>query len=387
MFGFSFGFNSNEDAPFDLKTWENIAARADDFVASTGNLLTAAHIYVCEWRKRRNPTTLKEEGLKHFEGVVNKDLFQYALDIATRGVIPKGDRRPKRFAQEPYSSITDNLESTASSLWEDVVKGRMFVVTVASEAYLGELMESKLAAVVQRDVSNPSKDKVRYISDPRLEVNERMCKYRHPKCVIPRHANVARRILFWQRRYPGVPVLIAKRDVKGAFKLIPVSIRGLWHMGCRVANFVCVYLALFFGWRPSPANWGIMASLLMQFVAAHSPANIWSEGPEAYVAYQYVDDGAFIEPWLGLRPWQVISLWEFGLIRCLGPGALNTTKRDVEGRAETRNSLWGIIVCTETNTFTLPADKIDKAKEFLSSPDFDPGCNSNTGARSARTQR
>ena len=274
-----------EDTPFCLDTWAKIAYLSDVFVKSAGDLLTAAHLYISAWRRLRGPTTLTVERLRCFDGLVSRELFQYAMDIATRGVLPKGDKMPVRFAQEPYSSINDDVNATASSLWEDVLKGRMFVITSDSEPYLGNLMESKLAAVVQKDVCNPSMNKVRYISDPRLEVNERMCKLRHPKCVAPRHANVARRILFWQRRYPGVPVMISKRDVKGAFKLIPVSVKGLCYMGCRVANFVCVYLSLFFGWRPSPANWGIIASLLMQFIASHAPSNTWSEGPESYVAF------------------------------------------------------------------------------------------------------
>ena len=145
----------------------------------------------------------------------------------------RGTKKPRWFAQEPYSSINDDVNATASALWEDVLEGRMFSITVDSDPYMGNLMESKLAAVVQKDVANPLKNKVRYISDPMLEVNERMCKFRHPKCVVPRHANVARRILFWHRRYPGVPVVISKRDAKGAFKLIPVSIKGLLYMGCR----------------------------------------------------------------------------------------------------------------------------------------------------------
>ena len=116
-------------------------------------------------------------------------------------------------------------------------------------------MESKLSAAAQKDVTNPDVMMTRYISDPRLEVDTRITNDRHPKCVVPRHANVARRILYWDARYHGVPILMSKRDVKGAFELIPVSVKGLSYMGRRFAKFARMYLSLFFGWRPSPSNW------------------------------------------------------------------------------------------------------------------------------------
>ena len=215
-------------------------------------------------------------------------------------------------------------------------------------------MESKLTFVTQPDITNPGVLKTRYISDPRVAVNERVFGENRPTCVVPRHQHVARRLLMCKRRYPGIPVLVSKRDVKSAFKLVPISVCGLAHMGCRFANFIGIYLSLFFGWRPSPANWGVVATLVMQFIAAHRPAAPTRDGPEALVAFQYVDDGAFIESWVGLRPWLASSLWELALCRGLGPAAVNMDKRNVEGNAETSTMLWGINVCTVAETFSLP---------------------------------
>ena len=33
------------------------------------------------------------------------------------------------------------------------------------------------------------------------------------------------------------------------------------------------------------------------------PNDIYLYVPESSVAYQYVDEGAFMDPWLGIRPW------------------------------------------------------------------------------------
>ena len=110
----------------------------------------------------------------------------------------------------------------------------------------------------------------------------------------------------------------------------------------------------------------------MQYIDAHFPNNAHSEGDESYPVYQYVGDGAFVEPWLGLRPWQALSLWEDALTRCLGPTAVHLEKKENWGNAEAEIILWGIVVSATENTFTLPTEKIDRAEEFLMLPVFGP---------------
>ena len=234
-----------EDTVFSYPLWGKIACETDDYVASTGDVSIASHAHTCGWRKRRNPTTLTPNGLSVFEGIVAPDLYQHALNISSHGVLPCGDRPPERFQQSAYANINDNPEATAAELWEDLVKGRLMIFTDRSEPFAGDLMGSKLAYVLQKDATNPDVVKVRYISDPRNEVNDRLENDRRPQCIIPRHQNVARRAMYWKRRYPAIPILISKRDFKGSFKLIPVSVRGLAYMGCRFAKYVAMYLAIF----------------------------------------------------------------------------------------------------------------------------------------------
>ena len=297
-----------EETEFSYPLWNTAAETTDKFIAKSGDLFLAAHAFTCSWRYKRNPTTLTLAGLSVFERLVDVDLYNNAHNVATYGALACGDRPPGRFHRRSYANIDDNPGATAAELWEDVAKGRLMIFAEKSEPYTGNLMGSKLAYVLQKDATNPDTVKTRYIRDPRNEVNDRLANGRHPQCIIPRHQNVARRVLYWKRRYPTIPILISKRDAKGAFKLVPVSVRGLAYMGRRFAHFVAMYLAMFFGWRCSPANWGILSSLLMQYVAAFRPSNQVVEGPESFIAFQYVDDGAFAEPWVGLRPWQSVSL-------------------------------------------------------------------------------
>ena len=208
-----FGAIPIEDAPFEFSVWESIAEGEDAYVGEAGDLSTAAHAYTANWRRGRKPTTLTPAGLSIFGGIDDKDLYDHSLGVATRGASPCGDRIPPMFHQEAYSNAHDNPIETAAELWGDVLKGRLFLFTQRSDPFAGNLMESKLAYVTQRDVTNPDQVKTRYISDPRSEANERIDNDRNPPCVIPRHQNVARRILYWKRRNPSIPILICKRDV------------------------------------------------------------------------------------------------------------------------------------------------------------------------------
>ena len=136
-------------------------------------------------------------------------------------------------------------------------------------------------------------------------------------------------------------MLISKRDVRSAFKLAPVSICDLAYMGCRFANYIGIYLALFSGRRPSPANWSVIPTLIMQSVAAHRPTRSGWGGLEGFLAFHYVGDGAFVEPWVGLRTWQTPSMWEWVLSRGLGMEEAIAENRNDERLAETRTVLWG----------------------------------------------
>ena len=81
-------------------------------------------------------------------------------------------------------------------------------------------------------------------------------KYDHPPASQPRHRGLTRLILWWQQRLPGVRILIARRDVDSAFKLIWVNLSdvGLFatefpgeHLGLS-GSVLVLYSVLTFGW-------------------------------------------------------------------------------------------------------------------------------------------
>ena len=63
-------------------------------------------------------------------------------------------------------------------------------------------MENRLAFVEQKDITGGSDAvKVRYINDPRNEINPRTLKERHPFTAAPKHEALARQALLLRSPY------------------------------------------------------------------------------------------------------------------------------------------------------------------------------------------
>ena len=179
-----------------------------------------------------------------------------------------GPMPPTRSIQLPYASIVGNPVRTASDMWEYLVNGRVRLYSKRRDHLLGPLLESKLAFATQKGKAKADGVQVRYISDPRNEIDERIEPKTRPTVRVPQHANVVRTVLYWKRRYPPTPVLLCKRGVEGAFELLPLAICALPHMGVHCSKYMIMYLSLYFGWKHSPASWGVTSSLLPQYVAS-----------------------------------------------------------------------------------------------------------------------
>ena len=155
LFGQLFALIPPENAEFDQELWNQISEPTDKIIMETKDMFQTSHRYIARWRAARNPTTLSKGGVEMFDGLVCQKLYDYATKVATHWVCPMGDKVPVRFKQNPYSSIDDNAEGAALALWEDLLRGRLMVFTNAGGILVGDLAESKLAAVTQKDVTNP----------------------------------------------------------------------------------------------------------------------------------------------------------------------------------------------------------------------------------------
>ena len=122
------------------------------------------------------------------------------------------------------------------------------------------MMETRLSPVGK-------KGQVRNICDPRIDTNARAHSRRQPLLAVPSIPSIVRRILFRKRGYPGMPILLAKRDVMAAFKLILLAIRTLARAGFRAGRFIMTYLSMYFGWKGFPGTWGAIPTSTLQYIA------------------------------------------------------------------------------------------------------------------------
>ena len=92
-------------------------------------------------------------------------------------------------------------------------------MVTASHANLTHANSCPFGAVPKVNPDRTVSDEVRVIHDL-TNLNESMDKETHPPASQPYHRQLARLIMWWRLRYPGVEVGIAKIDIKAAFRRI-----------------------------------------------------------------------------------------------------------------------------------------------------------------------
>ena len=184
-------------------------------------------------------------------------------------------------------------------------------------------------------------DKGRVIWDA-TPVNQTCHKTRHPPALQPRHAEMAWIILWWKHRFPGLRILLSKKDVSDAFKWIPGEF-------------------MLYAWLAKLGHSG------------HRPALVEWHDTTPFKSLVLMDDTVLVEPELGVRPWMSVAVSEECTKTALGPKTINPEKDVVEGALEERKLIWGLIYDTQNGTRALPAAKLEKASYLLHLPEFDYG--------------
>ena len=81
------------------------------------------------------------DSLEHFRGRLEPELFEYAMQVATQGVLTRSDCAAERLNQTAYPTFEDDPIYAAQGFWSDLLKGRIFLVTDECSPLLGDLME------------------------------------------------------------------------------------------------------------------------------------------------------------------------------------------------------------------------------------------------------
>ena len=193
---------------------------------------------------------------------------------------------------------------------------------------------------------------------------------------------------------PGIPILLAMRDVKAAFKLVAYSLSDCSWFGTRLpcklmaasvafaAGWTCllvVFGVMQFGWTESPGNYCVHGAAISQAHRALGPPNFLDWSDLAFFSLTYVDDGVVAEPDLGCRASGSCSAYDWALETVLG-SALNLKKLATTGVLAAIKTVWGLsfdlsgIVDGPQFAFvTLTSSKFIKMATWAALPSTQPG--------------
>ncbi|OLP85660.1 hypothetical protein AK812_SmicGene33323 [Symbiodinium microadriaticum] len=157
----------------------------------------------------------------NFAGLFDKrKVAQEGVDAQYRGT------QRARVQATPHPSLKDHVEEAWQLIWTDAARGRVLLMSPehGEEALLEGVVSVPLARVPKYNPDRSVSEKGRVIWDARV-VNELCSKEDHFPAAQPKHAEVVRLIVWYQTRYPGVRILLAKKDISEAFKTTVARLR------------------------------------------------------------------------------------------------------------------------------------------------------------------
>ena len=236
----------------------------------------------------------------------------------------------------------DHLPEALRKVWKDCCKGRVLLCTTAldsgTRSLLSGLACSPFGRVPKLNPDRTVSSEGRLVHDLR-ELNVTGHKHDHPPALQSRHHSVARLILWWKARHPGVDILLAKRDIADAFKWLWAhdQLAGLFGTEFPGVEFdplcsvIAIYLCFTFGWLGGPGEYMIFGYAYKLVHAAHCPAEPAWNDDVPFDCRLLMDDGILVEPDLGRRRWVSGRTAEGAMRSVFGPDAVNEEKKRVEG--------------------------------------------------------
>lgn len=371
--------------------WARVLEAGDKLLRTAGSVKTAAEVL---WQKREEMgfNNLKGVREKVLEEILHPDMLDYLRSVEEHGMVARHEGARSRVVSGLHPNAKKHLDQVYKQIWKDVRKKRVLVVRKANEC-LEDTVSSPFEAVDKMLPDRTIAPDKRVVHDQR-QVNLGSDKTWHPPALQPTHQQVARRVLWYQARFPQIPVLIAKKDIAGAFRLlwvapddVPLFAGDLpWqeahmaqaeaeeasmdYVGC---DMTVLYLVSSFGFLGSPAEWTVWGRATEEFRRAHRPGWPRRDGKVGFDCKILVDDAILIEPELGLRPWVSADCYETGVKLMLGKEAVNVEKDALEGSFKSEQTIWGLTMNTKTNQVLLPERRILKGAHLLAEPSFDVG--------------
>ena len=371
--------------------WARVLQAGNRLLEAAGSVEAAAK-WLWEARKDHGLANLQgvEDGA--LDGILHPDLLAYLQHVKREGMQARHVGERQRVQAQPHPTARRNLGQVYKQIWKDVKKHRVLIAS-SDRPELGNTMASPFDAVAKMMPDRSISQEVRVVHDQR-QINLGTHKDLHPPALQPTHDQIARRILFMKRRYPGLPVLLAKKDIAGAFRLLWVAPADVelfagelpWQEtemspeeGESVASnggkgpFTVLYLVSSFGFAGSPGEWTPWGRATEEFHRAHCPGHPRRDGACGFECKILVDDAVLVEPWVGHRPWTSAACYETGVKQLLGGAAVNKEKDAIEGAFKEEQVIWGLAMNTRTEKAFLPERRILKGAHLVSDVAFDMG--------------
>ena len=310
---------------------------------------------------------------KNLDKYLEDKLLSYARDVAASGVRARFRGERVRHSAKPHASAAEHLDEVIGSLWGDAAEGRVLLCSSVVKPLLGAVSSVPMARVPKMNPDRTPSQDGRLIWDGRVP-NAYCWKEDHPPADQPRHRDLMREILWWQLRFPTVAILLSKKDIAAAFRLLVTNLQDCGVFGADFDGapwgitglLITVYLVLTFGWTGAPGEWMIWAWIIKLLHASWGPADPrWDDLP-AFHSQFLMDDQILVEPDVGTRSWQSVAVADMVTAEVLGPESRNLVKDQEEGVLETRKIVWGLSYDTVACTCSLPEPKLEKAQFFAS---------------------
>lgn len=372
-----------------------ITAVSDAMMRKTGSHVQVARAYRDAF-KRRFGDHLDAERIDRLPGL-SDEVRAKCKDICENGVsaeeeAPRWNLRHKMDTQVAEEHGAEAVDKAI----KDGVEGRLLLFTSSVLGLLSvdeyKVMLCKLIRVAKRDLKGYTIDAEGRFCHAQLEANELTPslgigvggKVRLP---VPRH--VLDDAMYLAGVYPGRPVLAAKADVSGAFKLLWLVLHliglfataiPMWTVGLGLHDFIAINLVLTFGSTVSPGNYDFFSKAIEMAHRAYGPPAPRRDGNSRFRSHTLVDDGVIVAVLLGFGLRYSMATYRHSMMMALGASAVNVEKFYEEGAFAATVIAWGIIVNmsqlhlgTMKATMEMTASKKAKATALVFDPMFDSG--------------
>jgi hypothetical protein len=206
------------------------ASLSDGMIARADNDYRRVRLAQMQIWYRTHERAVDPIRLERLRGLVNEDLAACIAELSDCGVSIRTDAPPPvdRTNVQAHSSLEEHETEALLRVWEDFARGGALICSSESAAALEDVQCAPMGRTTKSDDEGFVTDEGRFICDGSdgglASVNGKTPVGRHPPALLPCHIELIICIVWLSVMAPGIPILLAMRDAKAAFKLVAYSL-------------------------------------------------------------------------------------------------------------------------------------------------------------------